>query len=171
MLRVDLPKCQAHKVTAPNLPRSLVPYRQSSLCVRAGIVARHALIAQRGPLARPALHYAYATRRSTRAKHASTATASASTSQDLDVSLPAAAESPSPQRVFFFLEAQQTRPAAVASYLCLHICRADTGVISNPPAPRKAPQTAWNLDRSSAFDALFPLTRSWCRSPPLARER
>lgn len=47
MLRVDLPKCQAHKVTAPKSPRSLVPYRQSSLCVRAGIVARHALIAQR----------------------------------------------------------------------------------------------------------------------------
>lgn len=56
-----------------------------------------------GPLARPAPHYAYATRRSTRANHASTANASASTSQDLDVSLPAAAESPSPQRIFFGL--------------------------------------------------------------------
>lgn len=141
--------CFASTFPAPSthsvrIPR---PIQAIGRIVRAGIVARNALIARRAHShGLPAS--CICRKQVNTSKHVSTALTSISTSQDADVSLPAAAESPSHLVHSVSFEAhlsRRNRPAAFASYRCLHSCRADTGVISNPPAPQEAPQAGWAL--------------------------
>lgn len=154
MLRVDLPTTRHTAPGAQNTlesrPLRAIGRMRVSRNRRQACPDRAA-----GPLERPALHYAYATRRSTRAS-------------TLLQHSPLLRHRRTPTSAYRLLrnhlvhsasfEAQQTTPAAFASYRCLHICRADTGVISNPQAPRKPPQTAWAPGSQCLRGLLFPPT-------------
>lgn len=183
--RVDLPTPRHAAPTAQNTLKSRplrfpygspTVYGKWDLCVGPGIVASHALIAQRACSSdlHCMVHMQHAGQHERDEQHARHAQAPFHGAR---LNLRHGSSSTSAYRLLRnhlvhspSFEAQQTRPAARASCRCLHICQADTGVISNPKAPWPSPQPACPrglLDRNASV-AFNPPNSALCRSPPPA---